>query len=70
MSDMADGTVTIRLIGPHSVGRYTVDTIRGAVTLTSDSYDKIRRGDVITELIAERLSRQRAYEVTIVAHKR
>jgi hypothetical protein len=66
---MADGKVTIRLMGPHSLGRYTVDTIKGAVTLSSDSYDKIHRGDVITEKIAERLSGQREYEVTIVAHK-
>jgi hypothetical protein len=67
---MADSKVAIRLAGPHySTGSYIVDTIKGAVTLSSDSYDKIHRGDVISEVIAERLSRASRYEVTIVAVK-
>ena len=66
---MADSKVAVKLAGPHGLGNYTVDTIRGAVTLTSDSYDKIHRGDVISEKIAERLSMLSRYEVTIVAVK-
>jgi hypothetical protein len=67
--NMADSKVTVRLAGPHYTGTYIVDTIKGAVTLSSDSYDKIHRGDVITEKIAERLARLHLYEVTVVAVK-
>jgi hypothetical protein len=64
---MSDNRISVKLAGPHIGRYYTIDAIKGSVTLTSDYIDTIRRGDKVTEYIATRLASR--YDVTIVAVK-
>jgi len=59
--------VSVKLAGPHIGRSYTVEAIKGTVTLTSDHIDTIRRGDYVTEYTATLLAGR--YDVTIVAVK-